>query len=115
MSAVTFEEMNQARDNYNKAWSEYKLKSFQFLSTVLIEAGVFHKLVKLKGQNLVGQFQVAEDPYTPRPWTIKFFPMKKTCEEISTRAKILANFFPWQESNLVQQLKEICEVVGDLP
>jgi hypothetical protein len=34
---------------------------------------------------------------------------------VSMKSKLLLNFYSWKEDTLVHQLKEICEVVGDLP
>lgn len=114
MPLVTYEEMSKAREEYNEARSAFKQKYFEFLTSVLREAGVFHKLVKIKGRDLVGQFQVSEDPYDRTPWSIKFYPLTKN-GEISLRSKYI-NFYSWNENILVENLKKVVEeVVGDVP
>lgn len=116
MTLVTYEEMNEARSVYTDARSKYVYTHHNFLTTILKEAGVYKKLVEIKGSRLRGEFQVSCEAYdTTRPWTIKFFPVRKTYEGISMKSKNIPNFYPWQENTLVQQLKDICEVVGDLP
>ena len=112
---TTREEMEKTRKEYQEARVEYGKAYFNFLSTILSESGMYNKLVQLKGSGEKGQFKVDVESYSARPWTIKFFPMRKTYEGISMRAKILHNFYPWNEDTLVQQLKDIAEVVGDLP
>ena len=111
---VTYAEMNQAREDYNEARSEFRKTYFNFLTSVLREAGVFHKLVKIKDRNLVGQFQVSEDPYDRAPWSIKFYPLTQK-GEISLKSKYVA-LHSWDESTLLENVKRIVEeVVGDLP
>ena len=112
---ISREDMEDARSKYQEARTKYSHAYFNFLTTVLDDAGVLNKLVKLKGSDLKGQFKVSDEPYLPRPWTIKFFPVRKTYEGISMKSKNIPNFYPWNEDTLVQQLKDICEVVGDLP
>ena len=112
---VTRDEMEQTRLAYQEARTKYSHAYFNFLSTVLKDAGVYNKLVKIKGDDLLGQFKVSDEPYNNRPWTIKFFPMRKTYEGISMKSKTLRNFYPWNEDTLVKQLQDICTVVGDLP
>ena len=116
MSTVTREEMEKARAVYSDARSNYCLVHHKFLTSILKEAGVYEKLVVLKDSSLKGQFQIASESYnTNRPWTIKFFPVRTTYGGISMKSKSIPNFYPWEEDTLVQQLKDICEVVGDLP
>ena len=117
VTLITREDMEESRVKYDKARKEYSNMYFNYLTTVLYDAGVYNKLVEIKCGNLIlrGQFKVSVEPYLPRPWTIKFFPVRKTYEGISMKSKNIPNFYPWQEDTLVQQLKDICEVVGDLP
>ena len=112
---VSREEMEQVRVSYNEAWKKYCNTHFNFLTTILKEAGFYNKLVKLKDSELRGQFKVSTEPYGNIPWTIKFFPERTTYKGISSKSKNVRNFYPWQEDTLVEQLKEIAEVVGDLP
>ena len=111
---VTYEEMNQARDVFRGARQEFSLKYHDFLTTVLKEAGVHKKLVKIKDKDLIGTFMVDTDHYDRAPWSIKFYPLTKS-GEISLRSKYLNNFYSWKEDSFVEQLKNIAEVVGDLP
>lgn len=111
---VTYEDMNKSRTSFQEARSEYTKVYFNYLSTILEEVGFRNKLVRLK-DGTMGQFKVDYESYSTRPSTIKFFPMRKSNEGISLRAKILSNFYPWNEQTLAQQLKDIAEVVGDLP
>lgn len=116
MPNVTREEMEKARATYSDARSNYSLIHHRFLTTVLKEAGVHEKLVELKDSKLRGQFHIASENYNnDRPWTIRFFPVRTTYGGISMKSKHIPNFYPWEEDTLVQQLKDICEVVGDLP
>lgn len=114
MTTVTYEEINIARDNFSKAQAEFNSHYYYFLCTVLQEAGVYNKLVRIKSSNVLGQFQVAEEPSVRRPFEINFFPLTKD-GRVSLRSKYLRDFYRWKEDSLVQQLKEIAEVVGDLP
>ena len=114
MTTVTYEEMNQARDNFSKAQMEFKSQYHNFLYTALKETGFCDKLVRVKSNGLLGQFQVVESPYVSRPFEINFYPLTKE-GRVSLRSKYLNNFYRWKEDTLVQQLEEICEVVGDLP
>lgn len=111
---VTFEEMNQARDKYRVARQEFSLQYLRYLTTVLENAEVLDKLVKIKGKDLTGQFKVADTNSSSQPWEIKFYPLTKN-GEISLRSKYLNGFYSWKEDTLVEQLKNIAEVVGDLP
>ena len=113
---TTYEDMNEARSAYQKARSDFNAVYFNYLSTILEESGVRNKLVRLK-DGTQGQFKVADDnaPYTSKPWAIKFFPCRKSDGLISTKTRFIPGFYSWEESRLVEQLKEICEVVGDLP
>ena len=115
MSITAREEMLRSRLEFEEARSHYNQVYYEFLSNILVEAGVANKLVELKGSLLRGQFKVSDEPYLPRPWTIKFFPIRKTYEGISMKSKQIPNFYPWNEETLVQQLQSICVVVGDLP
>lgn len=111
---VTYEEMNLARENYATARQEFSLQYLRFLTTVLEKAGVLDKLVKIKGKDLTGQFKVADTNASRQPWEIRFYPLTKN-GEISLRSKYLNGFYSWKEDTLVEQLKNICEMVGDLP
>ena len=114
MPLVTYEEMNKAREVYNKARSEFRMTYFNFLISILREAGVYHKLVKIKDRNLVGQFQVAEDPYDRAPWTIKFYPLTQK-GEVSLKSRYVS-LNSWDESTLLDSVKRVVEeVVGDVP
>lgn len=112
---VSREEMEQTRLAFQEARTRYSHAYFNYLTTVLKEAGVYKKLVRIKGSDQLGQFKVADNPYTPQPWKISFFPVKKINGGISMKTKHLHNFDSWREDSLVQQLKGIAEVVGDLP
>lgn len=112
---TTREEMEETRKVFEEARSKYTLAYHNFLETILSEAGVRNKLVEIKSSGLRGQFKVSVEPYLPRPWTIKFFPVRKTYEGISMKSKNIPTFYPWEESTLVEQLKNLCVVVGDLP
>ena len=112
---TTYEEMDKSRATYQKAYREYKKTYFNFLSTVLEEAGFLNKLVELKDSDIRGQFKVDDNPYTTQPYEIKFFPCRKSDGQISLKSKYIGKIRPWQENTLVQQLKDVAEVVGDLP
>ena len=112
---VSYEEMEQSKLAYQEAWIKYNHTYFNFLTTVLKEAGVYKKLVNVKKFDLQGQFKVTDNPYTSQPWRIAFFPVKKVNGGISSKTKYLGNFNSWRDDTLVQQLKDIAEVVGDLP
>lgn len=111
---TTYEDMNKSRTSFQEARSEYSKVYFNFQSTILEEVGFRNKLVRLK-DGTMGQFKVDADPYSARPWTIKFFPLRKSDGLVSLKAKFLHNFYPWDEKTLAQQLKNLAEVVGDLP
>lgn len=111
---VTYEEMNQARDDFQKARHRFSIKYHDFLTTVLQEAGVYNKLVKIKDIDLIGQFKIDSDICDRVPWSIKFYPLTKS-GKISMKSKYLHNFYSWKEDSFVEQLKNIAEVVGDLP
>lgn len=112
---VTYEDMNKSRTTFQEARESFRITYYHFLSTILTEVGFNNKLVRLKRCGTLGQFQVYEDQYSARPWVIKFFPCKKSDGHISMKSKYLHDFTPWNEQTLAQQLKDIAEVVGDLP
>ena len=113
---TTYEEMDKSRNIYNDAFRDYTKTYFNFLSTVLEEVGFRNKLVQLKDKNIKGQFKVEYSSYpTRQPCEIKFFPCRKSDGQISEKSKYISNFRPWDESTLAEQLREIAEVVGDLP
>lgn len=113
--SVTYEEMNQARDTFVTARQEFSIKYYDFLTTVLKEAGVCDKLVKIKGErDLIGQFKISSDPYDRRPWEIKFYPITLS-GKVSLKSKYLLDFRSWNEDSLVEQLQKIAEVVGEAP
>ena len=112
---VTYEEMKEARNEFNDVRMKYASIHHNYLNTILEEAGVHNKLVQLT-DGTRGQFQVCIEPYfTERPWTIRFFPVRKSDGLISRKSKYVSGFYPWEETNIVSQLKNLCEVVGDLP
>lgn len=112
---TTYEDMNASRSSYQEARITYQRTYFNFLSTILEELGFRNKLVQLKESGLRGQFQVSETPYLTQPWEIKFYPCKKSDGDISMKSKYLVKFRPWDEKTLLEQLKGLAEVVGDLP
>ena len=112
---TTYEEMDKSRTTYQESYRQYKKSYFNFLNTVLEETGFRDKLVQLKDTNIRGQFRVDDNPYTSQPYEIKFFPCRKSDGQISLKSKYLNNIRPWDEKTLVEQLKNIAEVVGDLP
>lgn len=113
MSIVTYEEMCNAREVYATARQEFSLKYHYFLDTVLSEAGVHNKLVRIKSTGLMGQFKVSHETSSSRPWVINFHPLTKD-GRVSMRSKYLYEFNRWKEDTLIQQLKEICEVIGEV-
>lgn len=112
---TTYEEMESSRKGYNEALSSFGKTYFNFLNTILEEVGFRNKLVKLKDSNMEGQFKVDSSPYTRQPWEIKFYPCRKSDGAISMKSKYLGKFRSWDEKTLAEQLREIAEVVGDLP
>ena len=113
---ITYEDMIKSRTAFQEARESFRITHYHFLSTILDEVGFSHKLVRLKQDGTLGQFQVYEETYSAiRPWTIKFFPCRKSDGQISMKSKYLRDFSPWNEQTLAQQLKDIAEVVGDLP
>ena len=112
---TTYEEMEASRNSYNEALYSFGRNYHDFLSTILEEVGFRNKLVQLKDSNIKGQFKVDSTPYTRQPWEIKFHPCKKSDGSISLKSKYLNKFRSWDEKTLAEQLKDLAEVVGDLP
>ena len=112
---TTYEEMKASRESYNEALISFGRTYHDFLSTILEEVGFRNKLVQLKDSKIKGQFKTASTPYTRQPWEIKFYPCKKSDGSISLNSKYLNNFRSWDEQTLAEQLRDLAEVVGDLP
>ena len=113
--SVTYEEMNKARNTYQESFREYKKTYYDFLVSVLEEVGFTDKLVQLKDRDLKGQFKIVEVDYVRQPFEIKFFPCRQSDGKISLKSKYINKLHSWNESTLVEQLKNIAEVVGDFP
>lgn len=111
---TTYDDMNKARSAFQEARSEFSKVYYNYLSTILEEAGFRNKLARLKKDGTLGQFKIASDPYTDRPWSIQFYPCRKSDGQISLKTKYVG-LYSWHEGELVQQLENIAEVVGDLP
>ena len=111
---VTYEDMKNARNVFLESQITFNKVYYGYLSTILEEAGFLDKLVKL-ADGTQGQFRVSDDPYPNRPWSIKFFPVRKIDGKISCKSKFVPGFYSWEESTLIEQLKNLAEVVGDLP
>ena len=104
-SNVSYKEVIESRTKFQEARQDFSAKYNAFLVAVLKEAGVYNKIVQLKDSKLRGQFMIENDNYySSRPWTIKFHPMRVTCDEVSRRCKYLHNFYPWREDDIVQQI-----------
>ena len=114
MSAVTYEDMKNARSAFLESQITFNKVYHGYLSSILEESGMHNKLVQL-ADGTRGQFLVSDDPYTNRPWSIKFFPVRKVDGKISQKSKYVPGFYSWEESTLVEQLKNLAVVVGDLP
>ena len=112
---TTYEEMVASRKSYNEAFDSFGKSYFSFLHTILEEVGFTDKLVKLKSSNVKGQFKIDSTPYSRQPWEIKFHPVRHSDGSISIKSKYLNEFRSWDEKTLSEQLKDIAEVVGDLP
>ena len=110
--SVTYEEMNQARRDFEDARIEFARKYHDFLSTCIENAGFKNKLVQLKGTDIRGVFKVDSESSTRQPWAIKFFPLTKS-GDVSMRSKHLSRLYSWKEDTLTEQLLNIAEVVGE--
>lgn len=110
--SVTYEEMNQARRDFEDARIEFSKKYYDFLSTCIENAGFKNKLVQLKETDIRGVFKVDSESSTRQPWAIKFFPLTKN-GDVSMKSKYLHNFCSWHENTLTEQLLNLAEVVGE--
>ena len=111
--SVTYEEMNQARRDFEDARKEFNLKYLDFLKGCIENAGFTNKLVQLKDSTIRGVFRVDSYSSTYQPWEIKFYPLTKS-GEVSMKSKFLHNFYSWKEDELTEQMLKIADVVGEV-
>lgn len=110
---VTYEEMNQARRDFEDAKKEFNRKYYDFLSTCIEDAEFKNKLVQLKETDIRGVFKVDFESSIRQPWLIKFFPLTKS-GDVSMRSKYLRGLCSWREDTLTEQLLNLAEVVGEI-
>ena len=107
---ITYEEMIDARSDFEGARMTFYQKYHDFLKGCIEKAGFTNKLVQLKDSTIRGQFKIAQNISTRQPWEIKFYPLTKN-GEVSMRSKYLPRFYSWQENTLTEQLISLAEVV----
>lgn len=110
--SVTYEEMNDARGEFQEARTKFSLKYHDFLTTAIENAGFLNKIVQIKDTGVRGQFKVSSNISTRQPWEIKFHPLTKS-GEVSMKSKYLHNFYSWKEDELTEQMLKIAEVVSN--
>lgn len=113
-AVVSYEELEEAKRNHIEARKEFFQKHENFLITCLCNAGFANKKVRVKQTGVVGVLRVENSSFGSYsyPYEIKFYPLKKN-GETRMYSMCVAQFNPFREQEIHQQLLNAFELVGD--
>lgn len=114
---VTLEEVQEARQKRDNSIDDFRNKYYGYLMTCLCEAGFVdsHKVHKVRAKSCgtIGILRIESEQYSNLyPYGIKFYPIKKD-GKVSLKSKYITQFYGWRIENLLEDLLEAFELVGD--